>query len=492
MDGGAVDTQAVGMPCTPPTRTTPPAPASSFALALALPLLFAWHAASAQTTELLVMAEEPDKSYAIPIAEIIGFDFALSNFNRAFSGSSDYDVSGRSIRRNLTHRWVTDNDPFRVNQFAHPYQGALYHGAGRSTGLNYWEASALTFAGSAWWEITGEKTPPSYNDQVASGIAGSFLGEPLFRMAKLLLHGDNNVPLFWREWGAAAISPPVGLNHLMYGSRFDSAFNDHHPVYDTRLRLGYSHVTHDDVGNSTQLKRNEAVVDFAMDYGLPGKPGYTYQRPFDYFSFRVVATSAHGIDNIATRGMLFGTDYEIGNNYRGIWGLYGSYDYVSPQIFNISTTALSLGTTGQLWLAKDVALQGSALLGVGYSAASTLRRIVSNDRDYHYGLAPRASLNLRMLMGSRAMAEVSGQRYYLGSLANRSAGSDDITRVESAFTMRISGPHAIALKYVWSHRNASYQSGGDRTQTLGTVGIYYTLLGEDGFGKTEWRAASSD
>jgi len=30
----------------------------------------------------------------------------------------------------------------------------------------------------------------------------------------------------------------------------------------------------------------------------------------------VVATNAHGIDNIATRGMLFGTDYEIGNNYR--------------------------------------------------------------------------------------------------------------------------------------------------------------------------------
>ncbi len=475
------------MPCTLSVRTPLRGRVQSLAL-----LLFTWHAASAQPTESLPTPPQPDKSFAIPIAEIIGFDFALSNFNRAFSGTSDYDVSGRSIRRNLTHRWVTDNDPFRVNQFAHPYQGALYHGAGRSTGLSYWEASALTFAGSAWWEITGEKTPPSYNDQVASGIAGSFLGEPLFRMANLLLHGNNNVPLFWREVGAAAISPPVGLNRWMYGSRFDSAFNDHNPVYDTRLRLGYSHVTHDDVGNSTRLKRNEAVVDFAMDYGLPGKSGYTYRRPFDYFAFRIVATSAHGVDNIATRGLLFGTDYEIGDAYRGIWGLYGSYDYVSPQIFNISTTALSLGTTGQLSLQKDVALQGTALLGLGYSAASTLRRIVTNDRDYHYGLAPRVSLNLRMLMGSRAMAEVSGQRYYLGSLTNRSAGSDDITRVESAFTLRISGPHAIALKYVWSHRSASYQTGGDRRQTLGTVGIYYTLLGEDGFGKTEWRTASSE
>jgi hypothetical protein len=36
----------------------------------------------------------------IPAAEIIGFDFGLSRYNRRFSGSSDYDVSRRSIRNN--------------------------------------------------------------------------------------------------------------------------------------------------------------------------------------------------------------------------------------------------------------------------------------------------------------------------------------------------------------------------------------------------------
>ena len=44
-----------------------------------------------------------------------------------------------------------------------------------------------TFAGSAMWEIAGEDTLPSRNDQVASGIAGSFLGEALFRMSSLVL-----------------------------------------------------------------------------------------------------------------------------------------------------------------------------------------------------------------------------------------------------------------------------------------------------------------
>src|SRR5689334_24804363 len=76
-----------------------------------------------------------NKSYVIPAAEILGFDLLLSSLNRQFSGTSDYDVSWGSIRRNLRGPWVTDDDPFQVNQFAHPYQGSLYHGAARSAGL---------------------------------------------------------------------------------------------------------------------------------------------------------------------------------------------------------------------------------------------------------------------------------------------------------------------------------------------------------------------
>ena len=33
--------------------------------------------------------------------------------------------------------------------------------------------------------------PPSVNDLIASGIGGSFFGEPLFRMASLLLENSE-------------------------------------------------------------------------------------------------------------------------------------------------------------------------------------------------------------------------------------------------------------------------------------------------------------
>lgn len=432
-----------------------------------------------------------EKSYLLPAAEIIGFDFLLNRYNRKFSGSSDYDVSRTSIRNNLHGPWVTDNDPFKINQFAHPYQGSIYHGAARSAGLNYWEASAYTFVGSAWWEITGEQTPPSKNDQVASGIAGSFLGEPLFRMAHLLLNSKSSLPGFWREIGAAAISPSLGFTRLTFGQRFEGNFVDNEPVYYSRLRLGASHANLDDVGNSADAKRNQAEIDFAMDYGLPGKPGYSYDRPFDYFNFQAVASSDNGVQTLSTRGLLFGTDYAVGDNYRGIWGLYANYDYLAPQIFHLSTTALSVGTTAQWWVSERFALQGTGLVGAGYSAASTLRG-VANDRDYHYGMAPRVGLDLRLIAAGRASIDLSAQKYFVGSIANRSAGRDDISRADAALTWRVTGRHAIGVKYAWSHRSANYPVIGDRAQSLGTVGVYYTLLGLDGFGSVDWQTAQAD
>lgn len=383
---------------------------------------------------------------------------------------------------------MVDDDPFKVNQAAHPYQGSLYHGAGRAAGLGYWEASALTFAGSAWWEITGERTPPSRNDQIASGIAGSFLGEPLFRMAHLI-ESHSDLPDAWKHWLAAAVSPPVGLNRALFGTRFESAFADHDPAYYGRLHAGATHATHNDFDASTGFEANAAQLDFAVDYGLPGKAGYTYRRPFDYFNFQVLLSGANGVENLSSRGLLYGTDYAVGDAYRGIWGLYANYDYLAPQIFHVSTTSLSLGTTGQWWLTRQMALQGTVLAGLGYAAASTARW-ASESPEYHYGMASRAALALRLIAGRRASIDMSARMVSLGRLARRSSGRDEISRVDSAFTWRIRGAHAIGVNYVWSHRSADFPGTPGRRQTLGRVGLYYTLLGQDGFGAVDWRASA--
>src|ERR1051325_5873064 len=177
---------------------------------------------------------EENKSYAIPAAEILLFQLGLNIADRAIYGEPYYS-SLSSIRRNLRSPWVTDNDPFKVNQFLHPYAGSMYHGFARSAGLNFWESLGYTFAGSWAWEIAGETTPPSKNDQIATGIGGAFLGESLFRMANLVLEqGEGR--RFWREVSAAAISPPMALNRHLFSKRFGEILNSKNPVYYGRLQ----------------------------------------------------------------------------------------------------------------------------------------------------------------------------------------------------------------------------------------------------------------
>ena len=87
------------------------------------------------------------KSYILPVVEIVAMDAAVNLGGRLLLDPADFEVTPASIRRNLRGPWVVDDDPFEINQFGHPYQGAMYHGIARSNGLSYWPSVAYTFAG---------------------------------------------------------------------------------------------------------------------------------------------------------------------------------------------------------------------------------------------------------------------------------------------------------------------------------------------------------
>jgi len=211
-----------------------------------------------------------------------------------------FDVSSATIRRNLKGPWVVDNDPFSVNQFLHlhPYHGSIYHTTARSAALGYWESALYTFLGSALWEIAGETEPPSKNDHIARGIVGSFFGEALFRMASWTLEESNGVPKVWRAVGATAISPMTGFNRLVFGNRFDAKFPGYEPAYFTRWNFGAPVAERRVQGTSKSTRRNEALLDVAFVYGLPGKPNYIYRRPFDYFNFEFIASTENVFESI--------------------------------------------------------------------------------------------------------------------------------------------------------------------------------------------------
>lgn len=431
------------------------------------------------------LEETNEKSYWIPALEIVGFDLLLNQFNRRFIHEEDFDTSFSTVKDNLKSSWRTDSDSFQINQLGHPYQGSMYHGFARSAGLNFWESFAYTVGGSAFWEIAGEKTPPSRNDMITTSFGGTFLGESLFRMANLFLEQGGNSPSFWREFGAAAISPPTGFNRYAFSDRFDRIFSSNGAKYYTRLQLGISNTVDSNRAESEDIKKNDGQIDFLLGYGLPGQPGYAYTRPFDHFVFQATASTANVVENVGTRGLLLGRDYQLGQSYRGIWGLYGTYDYIYPQTYRISSTALALGTTGQLWLTQNIALQGSVLGGLGYAAVSS---IDDDDDASNFGTTPQGLVALRMIYGNKASLDYTHRHYSIKEHnARQKIDGDSIMRTDLALTFRVKGPHGISVKYQWNERDIDYAALGDVSRSIETIGIFYTFLGKDGFGATEWR-----
>jgi hypothetical protein len=434
------------------------------------------------------------KSYLIPALEIPAFLFLLNRYDRMAypdaveDGKRVYSVNLSTFWNHVTHGpWVVDKDAFAMNQFNHPYGGTMYHGFARSAGLNYWESLAYDHLGSFLWETGGETTRPSYNDQITTGFGGSFLGEVLFRMSNLMLESDDSgTPGFWRHLGAAMLSPASGINRMAFGDRFRSVFPSNNPSLRWRLQLGEN--LHSDLntqGVTSTSHQKEAALEYSMDYGLPGKAGYTYDRPFDYFNFefRSLGNLDNPIENIMIRGLLYGKDYEVGDSYQGIWGLYGGYDYISPYIFRISSTSVSLGTTFQWQVSKSAALQGTVLGGVGYAAAGNVTQV--GERDYHFGVAPQGLVALRFILGERVMLDLTGRRYYITGMGGADPGGREaIVRLNMGFTVRIYDRHALGIQYIASNRNAHYPDRIDSRQSVGTVAIVYNLLGHAGLGAT--------
>lgn len=445
-------------------------------------------------------SEEPhevtkaNKSYLIPALEIVGFEFLLNQYDRNVIDEDVYGSSLSSFGKNLQSSWIYDEDNFTTNQFAHPYAGSIYYGFARSAGLNYWESLGYTFAGSFLWETAGETGRPSINDQFATGIGGSFLGEPLFRMANWILDRGGDKPSFSRELAAAVISPSNAVNRHAFGERFRGGFASKEPAVYHRLRVGTdiaTQVSGETVDNF--VRRERVLADFSFDYGLPGKPGYTYDRPFDYFQFAVgfITHSASTLDNLSARGLLYGEDYQAGDDYRGVWGIYGSFNFVAAEIFQVSTTAVALGTTGQWWVSENVALQGTVMTGLGYGAASSIGDsgvTALSVPDQHYGVTPQAFLALRLIFGDVAMIDLSGREYYISGIASEDPGDNQtVNRAQISFVLRVYERQAIEIQYVGAHRDGNYRHQPDVHQDVGSIGIYYNFLNDAHFGAVEWR-----
>ena len=146
-----------------------------------------------------------------------------------------------------------------------------------------------------------------------------------------------------------------------------------------------------------------------------------------------------------------------------------------------------MGTTAQWWLSRLAALQGTALLGLGYGGGGDTSGV--GQRGYHYGGTGQGMLALRLILADRAMLEGGVREYYISNVASTTPpGSEFIGRFNLGFTFRVFGRHALAVQYLLSTRDGSYQEPVvNKHQRQGTLTFLYTFLSDTRFGAVEWR-----
>ena len=126
-------------------------------------------------------------------------------------------------------------------------------------------------------------------------------------------------------------------------------------------------------------------------------------------------------------------------------------------------------------------MQGSGLVGGGYAAAHALDR--TNLDDYHYGVAPQALANLRVIAGRRAALDVTARGYLVSARGGFATGQrDQIFIGDASLAVRLYSRHAFGLSYSLARRDSDFRDRSDQILSRSRVGVFYTFLGSGGFG----------
>jgi hypothetical protein len=466
---------------TPPAATPAPLPASlSLAPdhALAPPFFHAW--------PIPVARKELPVNWWLPAVEVVGFTVGLHAFNKAFNSDPVYDVTWEDIQRHFQDGWVYDKDKFLTNQFAHPYEGSVYYSTARSTGHGFWFSAATAFVGSWTWEMFAEAEQPSINDQITTTVAGSFLGEILWRLSNVVLDGGGSRPGGWREFAALAISPMAGLNRSIYGDTFRPTGMTSPPSYGAfRLGVGVAGASAATGAEPVDQARGLSIGG-EITYGL-AVGDWTFREPFDYFDITAdlaldkSATTRSADGNFSIHALLAGTDYGEGRN-RGFYGLFGTYDYLTPPVYRVSSSALGFGTTGQRLLGQDFALSGSAILSIGFGAGGRLEEN-SGNRDYHFGAQGVAYLAGRLHYRDLAMLELGARQYYTsGKVSPEPSTWEEASYAHAGLTWRVVGPHALGVEWTGARRRAYYPDVPSIFSRSNQVGVFYELVSDHSLG----------
>jgi len=427
-----------------------------------------------EPTDLAAVPKVAEQAPGLAAFNALAANVLVWGYSKYLARADWADITLETMRGNLRGPWEYDPDAFLTNQFGHPYQGSLSFTSARAAGLGFWWSVPYPIVMSTLWELFGENENPSINDTITTPVAGTFLGEVLFRMSSMILDGGGATPGVWRELGAAAVSPMVGLTRLERGDRYRVRQLELIPVHFEVAATG-SFSGQAIFEGDTQTTSGLIGFSTRVTHGLP-VPGWSLRKPFDHFDFAGgMEIASTPLFNLAVRGLMLGRSFgeAEGTMGRGFWGLWGIYEAFSPGVFRTSTSALGLGAVRQWAWRSGMAISLTGIGAAGFGAAGA-DRVTTDARNYHFGMNTLILVDARLYAADRGLVSAAFRQYYIGGLvSNDSEGSEFISRLDVGTRLRVYGPHAVGLDVAAGFRFATFADEPDASARFSKVVASY-------------------
>lgn len=389
-----------------------------------------------ETTDSIIYYHNPQysaqhpKRWWVAGAEVMAVNVGNILINRYIFNFDFSHISCSTIKNNLKHGFVWDNDDFVINQIGHPYQGSFYYSVSRANGLNYWQSLPFTVLGSLSWEFLCESDPPAINDIITTPIGGAALGEVTWRLSDLVLDDSKRgFQRFWREAAAFVINPMRGINRIFYGEawRHRSSYYKYHDKVAFPVKLavgtGFRHLSNRfDIANGA----NNLQLHLGLEYGDAFSEEDT--RPYDYFLMETKCGFFGNqpiIEQFSAVGRIYGRMRTTRKGNQVQYGVYQHFNYYDSNDIegndddaHIPYLVSETASFGPGVMLKAPLSQNSYLLHSAHLSGVALGAVKSDhysvlDRRYNLGSGYSIKLGSMLQMGKGTGIGASLNHYHL-------------------------------------------------------------------------------
>jgi hypothetical protein len=360
------------------------------------------------------------RSPGLAIGELL-VDLGIASFQNEYFHDSDYvQISPRTWWRNLERGFEIDPNKFDTNNFYHPWNGALFFSAGRSTGLGFWGSSSLAVAGSLVWECCGETLKMSANDMVSTSFGGVAMGEMIHRLGSVILDNrDTGASRVAREASIFPFDIVRGFNRMLFRDQYRSP-NPEEPLDWRPRRLGaLVSLGARRVGNEGELSGEGAKTAPFLDLWVAYGSVFDNERrrPYDSFWMQTQINFTDDVDPaglMTIRGDLLSKPFGAPGARNGAIALVQHFDYVNQRTFEFGAQSLALGLSHRLALSSSTRLELHAdLLGTVLASINSRFQLADSSesgadlRRWDYGPGLGAWAQALLVVGANPVVEAT-------------------------------------------------------------------------------------